>query len=76
MKIEKLFSFVVIVFGLAICFLGTLVHAQGMMSGMCPMCGAMGWGSMLLSALIGIALLALIVAGIVYLVKKTRQLPH
>lgn len=49
--------------------------AQGMMSGSCPMCGAMGWGSLILGGILVLAIISALVALTIYLVRRSRP-PH
>ena len=68
-------------------FLATLVvfllpisnlYAQGMMGGSqsCPMCGSMGWGGMILGALLILSIIAVLVALSIYLFRKSRGPQH
>lgn len=46
--------------------------AQSMMSDSCPMCGAMGWGGMILGGLLVLALISTLVALSIYLIRRSR----
>lgn len=47
----------------------------GMMSGDCAMCGAMGWGGMILGVLLILAIIAALGALTLYLVRRSRHFP-
>lgn len=49
-----------------------LGQEMGNMSGSCPMCGAMGWGGMILGGLLAIALIAVLVALAIFLIRRSR----
>lgn len=57
--------------------LSSAVFAQGMMKdGMsCPMCGAMGWGGMILGAVLMIAVIAVLFSLALYLFRRSRTGP-
>lgn len=50
------------------------VFAQGMMGGnaSCPMCGAMGWGGMILGGVLILAVIAALVALTIFLIRRSR----
>ncbi len=50
-------------------------YADGMMSGSCPMCSAMGWGGMILGGVLAIAAIAALIALTVFLIRRSRP-PH
>jgi len=50
-------------------------YAEGMMSGSCPMCGAMGWGAMILGGVLALAAIAALIALAIFLVRRSRP-PH
>jgi len=65
---------------LAICFMLLFpqgAHAQEMMGGKmsCPMCGAMGWGGMILGGVLILSVIAIFVALALFLVRRSRS-PH
>ena len=43
------------------------------MEGMCPMCGTWGWAGMLLGLVLVLAVIALLVAATVYLIRRSRH---
>lgn len=45
--------------------------ADGKMS--CPMCGAMGWGRMILGAILILSLIAALVALTIFLIRRSRS---
>lgn len=53
----------------------TKTHAQGMMEGnmSCPMCGAMGWGGVILGGLLSISVIAALVALTLFLIRRSRS---
>lgn len=50
-------------------------YAEGMMSGSCPMCGAIGWGAMILGGVLALAAIAALIALTIFLVRRSRM-PH
>lgn len=54
---------------------GKSALAQDMMSGSCPMCGAMGWGGVILGGVLLLALIAALVALTIFLIRRSRP-PH
>lgn len=45
---------------------------KGMQGGSCPMCGAMGWGGMVLGGLLFLAVIGVLVSLSVFLVRRSR----
>lgn len=56
-------------------FLTDKAQAQERMSGRmsCPMCGGMGWGGMIIGVLMMIAVLAVLIALVVFLIRRSRS---
>ena len=52
---------------------GDFSHAENMMAGSCPMCGAMGWGGMILGAALAAAIIATLIALTVFLIRRSRH---
>jgi hypothetical protein len=59
-------------------FLSNNAAAQEMMRGKmsCPMCGTMGWGGMVFGGVLMIAMMTAFVALVVYLIRRSRKMPH
>lgn len=59
-------------------FMTNEAHAQGMMGGnmSCPMCGAMGWGGMILMGLLIVSVIAALVALSYFLIRRSRAHSH
>lgn len=50
-------------------------YAQDMMSDSCPMCGAMGWGGMILGGILILAIIGALIALTVFLIRRSHS-PH
>ncbi len=72
---NRIFGVLGIVLGTWATLFAPLGHAEGMMSGSCPMCSAMGWGGMILGGVLALAAIAALIALTVFLIRRSRP-PH
>lgn len=69
------FARLLTIFASALVLLIDIASAQNMMGGQmsCPMCGAMGWGGMILGGLMMIAIITALFSLAVYLIRRSRS---
>ena len=66
---NKIFSVLV---GLWAALFAHPAFAEGIMSDSCPMCGVMGWGTMILGGVLALAAIAALIALTVFLIRRSR----
>lgn len=73
---DRIDKFFFATFSILLVALPASAQMDGMMSGNCTMCGAMGWGGMILGFILIVAIIAALGALTLYLFRKSQRFPQ